>query len=29
MHIFHKDVRGVYELEDLWGDAVFTSYENL
>jgi len=29
VHIFHKDVRGVYELEDLWGDAVFTSYENL
>lgn len=29
IHIFHKDVRGVYELEDLWGDADFTSYENL
>lgn len=29
VHIFHKDVRSVYELEDLWGDAEFTFYDNL
>lgn len=29
VHIFYRDVRSVYELEDLWGDAEFTAYENL
>ena len=29
VHIFHKEARQFYELEDLWGDALFTEYENL
>jgi len=29
VHVFYKDTRKFYELEDLWGDAIFTEYENL
>ena len=29
IHIFYKDTRAFYELEDLWSDAHFTEYENL
>lgn len=29
VHIFHRDKRGYYALEDLWGDAIRTRYENV
>lgn len=29
VHVFHKDKRGFYELEELWGDADFTEYDSL
>ena len=29
VHIFYRDTRSFYELEDLWSDAKFTEYENL
>lgn len=29
VHIFYKDTRKFYELEELWSDAKFTEYENL
>lgn len=29
VHVFYKDARGFYELEDLWSDAYFTEYESL
>jgi ribosome-associated protein len=29
VHIFHKDKRGYYALEDLWGDAASRRYENV
>ncbi len=29
VHVFYKEAREFYELEQLWGDAVSTSYETL
>ena len=29
VHVFHRDTRGFYELEDLWSDASLTEYVNL
>ncbi len=29
VHVFHKETRSFYELEDLWSDAIFTEYETL
>jgi ribosome-associated protein len=29
VHIFHRDTRGFYELEDLWSDSEKTEYEDL
>lgn len=29
VHIFHRDKRGYYALEDLWADAVSRRYENV
>ncbi len=29
VHIFYPETRRYYELEELWGDAKFTEYENL
>lgn len=29
VHVFHKDKRSFYELEDLWGDANITEYDSL
>jgi ribosome-associated protein len=29
VHIFHRDKRGFYALEDLWGDAARKAYENV
>lgn len=29
VHIFHRDTRGFYELEDLWSDGELTEYEDL
>ena len=29
IHVFHKEKRKFYELENLWSDAVFTEYESL
>ncbi|MBK6544825.1 MAG: ribosome silencing factor [Saprospiraceae bacterium] len=29
VHIFDKDTRKYYELEDLWSDAKFTEYKNI
>ncbi|MFN6178200.1 MAG: ribosome silencing factor [Flavobacteriales bacterium] len=29
VHIFHRDKRGHYALEDLWGDAARRTYENV
>jgi ribosome-associated protein len=29
VHVFHRERRGFYALEDLWADAVRMSYENV
>lgn len=29
VHIFYRETRSFYELEDLWSDARFTEYESL
>ena len=29
VHVFYKERRGFYQLEDLWSDAIFTEYETL
>lgn len=29
VHIFHRDKRGFYALEDLWGDAARKRYDNV
>ncbi len=29
VHVFYRDTRKFYELEDLWGDAIFTEYEEM
>lgn len=29
IHVFYKETREFYQLEDLWSDAIFTEYETL
>lgn len=29
VHVFQKDARGFYEIEDLWHDGKFTNYEDV
>jgi len=29
IHVFYRETREYYDLEDLWGDAEFTNYENI
>ena len=29
VHVFYKEAREFYGLDDLWGDAIFTEYQNL
>ncbi len=28
VHVFYKDTRNFYQIEDLWSDAKFTEYQN-
>jgi len=29
VHVFYKDTRKFYQLEDLWSDGIFTEYQDL
>ncbi|MBK8625196.1 MAG: ribosome silencing factor [Saprospiraceae bacterium] len=29
VHVFYPETRAFYEIEELWGDAKFTQYENI
>jgi ribosome-associated protein len=29
IHVFYRDTRTFYQLEDLWSDAIFTEYQDL
>lgn len=29
VHVFYPEVRALYDLEDLWSDAIFTEFQNL
>ncbi len=29
IHVFYKETRGFYELEDLWSDAILTEYQSV
>lgn len=29
VHVFYKDTRTYYELEDLWSDGIFTEYQDV
>ncbi len=29
VHVFHKEIRAYYDLEELWGDADIIEYQNL
>jgi ribosome-associated protein len=29
VHVFQKDIRDFYEIEDIWHDGVMTNYEDL
>jgi ribosome-associated protein len=29
VHVFQKEIRDFYEIEDIWHDGKFTNYEDL